>query len=110
LDAIASGKLAAGSRLPSTRVLSRALGVSRNSVMHAFEQLHAEGYLEPKTGSGTRVAGRLPKSIVRKSLPSADRDRSARTRLATLIALSGYPADQKELDDCDGNGLYLYES
>ena len=46
LDAITSGQLPAGSRMPSTRELSRTLGVSRNSVLHAFEQLHARGYVE----------------------------------------------------------------
>ncbi|CAN5631079.1 MAG: winged helix-turn-helix transcriptional regulator [Rubrobacter sp.] len=44
------------SRLP-TRTLAAELGVSRTTVVKAFDQLLAEGYLEGKTGSGTYVAG-----------------------------------------------------
>lgn len=55
-DAISSGHLAAGERLPSTRVLAEALGLSRGTVSDAFEQLIAEGYLEARAGSGTQVA------------------------------------------------------
>ena len=53
---IREGHLKAGDRLPSTRALAAELGVSRNTVMAAFEQLIAEGYLEGQAGSGTYVA------------------------------------------------------
>ncbi len=53
---IREGQLTAGDRLPSTRALAAELGVSRNTVMAAFEQLIAEGYLEGQAGSGTYVA------------------------------------------------------
>lgn len=53
---IREGHLRGGDRLPSTRALSAELGVSRNTVMAAFEQLIAEGYLEGQAGSGTFVA------------------------------------------------------
>lgn len=52
------------SKLPSTRDLSRALEVSRNTVMAAFEQLLAEGYLEGRLGSGTYVACTLPEALL----------------------------------------------
>jgi GntR family transcriptional regulator / MocR family aminotransferase len=55
-DAIRSGRLAAGERLPSTRVLARELGVSRGLAQECYEQLAAEGYLISRSGSGTRVA------------------------------------------------------
>ena len=42
-----------GSRLPSTRTLASELGVSRNTVLDAYGQLLAEGYLEGRSGSGT---------------------------------------------------------
>ncbi len=45
-----------GARLPSTRALAADLGVSRNTVRQAFEQLLAEGFLESTVGAGTRVA------------------------------------------------------
>lgn len=43
-------------KLPSTRALSDELGVSRNTVLEAYQLLLAEGYLEAQHGSGTRVA------------------------------------------------------
>jgi len=58
--AILEGRLAGGSRIPSSRVLAEQLGVSRLTVVTAFEQLTAEGYLESRVGSGTRVTRALP--------------------------------------------------
>jgi GntR family transcriptional regulator / MocR family aminotransferase len=55
--AIRSGRLAPQTRLPSTRVLAAELGLARNTVAAAYEQLVAEGYLAARTGSGTRVVG-----------------------------------------------------
>ena len=109
LDAITSGQLPAGSRMPSTRALSRTLGVSRNSVLHAFEQLHARGYVEPRVGSGTRVAGKIPRRTLSPA-PSTSEPRQPNHKLARLISRSGYPVEQRRLEDSDGNGIYLYES
>ena len=47
---IATGRLAKGRALPSSRRLASDLGVSRNTVTYAFEQLAAEGYLEASHG------------------------------------------------------------
>jgi GntR family transcriptional regulator/MocR family aminotransferase len=55
-DAIRSGRLRAGERLPSSRVLARELGVSRGLVQECYNQLLAEGYLTSQAGSATRVA------------------------------------------------------
>jgi GntR family transcriptional regulator / MocR family aminotransferase len=55
-EAIRSGRLRAGERLPSTRELARHLGVSRGLVVDCFDQLHAEGYLSSHPGSATRVS------------------------------------------------------
>jgi GntR family transcriptional regulator/MocR family aminotransferase len=55
-EAIRSGRLRAGERLPSSRVLAKELGISRNLVLDCYTQLQAEGYLSGRTGSGTRVA------------------------------------------------------
>lgn len=58
--AVLQGTLPAGARLPSSRVLAANLGVSRTTVLSAYEQLAAEGYLEGQSGAGTRVARQLP--------------------------------------------------
>jgi GntR family transcriptional regulator/MocR family aminotransferase len=55
-DAVRSGRLAPGSRLPSTRELCAQLGVSRGVVVDAYAQLAAEGYLQTRRGGGTCVA------------------------------------------------------
>src|SRR5437763_12735809 len=67
--AILHGQLQPGTRLPSTRALADERGVSRNTVLNAYEQLLAEGYLEGKVGSGTYVPRTLPEEmiLVRKS-------------------------------------------
>lgn len=62
-DAIIEGRLRAGERLPSTRVLAEELGVSRFPVLNAFDQLLAEGYCESRVGAGTFVATALPEEI-----------------------------------------------
>jgi GntR family transcriptional regulator/MocR family aminotransferase len=54
-EAIAAGTLAPGTALPASRVLARELAVSRSVVVDAYEQLVAEGYLQARRGSGTRV-------------------------------------------------------
>ena len=58
--AILNGRLAAGQRLPGTRQLARELGISRNTVLQACEQLLAEGYTTGRARSGTFVADALP--------------------------------------------------
>jgi GntR family transcriptional regulator/MocR family aminotransferase len=62
--AILAGNLAPGGRLPSTRTLARDLGVSRNTVLLAYEQLLAEGYAVGQTGSGTYVAASSPDAML----------------------------------------------
>ena len=55
-EAIRSGRLAAGERLPSSRALAAELGISRGLVLDCYSQLQAEGFLTSHTGSATRVA------------------------------------------------------
>ena len=55
-EAIRGGRLRAGERLPSSRELAHALGISRGMVQDCYGQLLAEGYLTSRTGSATRVA------------------------------------------------------
>jgi GntR family transcriptional regulator/MocR family aminotransferase len=59
-SAILSRQLAPGARLPSTRALAAELGLSRNVVLFAYEQLRGEGYAVGRVGSGTVVSPTLP--------------------------------------------------
>ncbi|WP_263147195.1 PLP-dependent aminotransferase family protein [Pseudomonas sp. RIT-PI-AD] len=70
-ERILDGRLPGGVRLPASRDLAQRLGVSRNTVMRAFEQLHAEGYVDGRTGDGTYVGGFA-------SAPKAPRPSAAR--------------------------------
>src|ERR1700761_6731574 len=58
-DAVRTGRLSPGTRLPSSRALAGDLGLARNTVADAFSQLVAEGWLTAERGSGTRVAERV---------------------------------------------------
>ena len=62
--AILSGELPGGTKLPSTRALADELKVSRNTVLNAYRQLLAEGYLEGKEGSGTFVTNCPPELLL----------------------------------------------
>jgi GntR family transcriptional regulator/MocR family aminotransferase len=62
--AILTGQLAPGTRLQSSREMAAELNVSRNTVVNAFEQLLAEGYLEGQVGSGTYVSRALPEDLL----------------------------------------------
>jgi GntR family transcriptional regulator/MocR family aminotransferase len=82
--AIVDGQLRPGQRIPSTRNLASELNVSRIPVMSAYEQLCAEGYLEPVVGAGTRVARSIPdealrpvETKVRRSAPQVRPDTAA---------------------------------
>ncbi|MGB1251367.1 MAG: PLP-dependent aminotransferase family protein [Candidatus Promineifilaceae bacterium] len=63
-EQILTGKLPASTQLPSTRALAGQLGVSRNTVVNAFDQLIAEGYLTTRAGAGTFVSKELPDRLL----------------------------------------------
>src|SRR5258706_5448733 len=62
--AIRAGRLGPAARLPSTRALAQDLGVSRNTVMLAYEQLAAEGYVVSRHRSITSVAAAVPAPVL----------------------------------------------
>ncbi|MFC9282902.1 PLP-dependent aminotransferase family protein [Streptomyces collinus] len=70
-DAVRTGRLAPGTRLPSSRGLAADLGLARNTVAEAYADLVAEGWLTARQGSGTRVATGVP------ATPSAPRGTAA---------------------------------
>ncbi|MFM0726674.1 PLP-dependent aminotransferase family protein [Paraburkholderia strydomiana] len=59
-QAILTGQLPPGTKLPSSRTLAEDLGIARNTVLHVYDQLTAEGYVISTTGSGTYVADTRP--------------------------------------------------
>ncbi|MGB7171765.1 MAG: winged helix-turn-helix domain-containing protein, partial [Acidobacteriaceae bacterium] len=66
-QAILSGTLRGGERLPSTRDLAEQLGVSRTVVVAAYEQMLAEGYATGREGSGTFVTREVAANAGRRA-------------------------------------------
>ncbi|MCL2581247.1 MAG: PLP-dependent aminotransferase family protein [Streptosporangiales bacterium] len=85
-ESVTSGVLRAGERLPSTRDLAAALGVSRTVVTSAYAQLFAEGWLEGRHGSGSYVADVAPGA-------PADPPPPAPSGLASFSTASAGPGD-----------------
>jgi GntR family transcriptional regulator / MocR family aminotransferase len=75
-DAVRTGRLHPGSRVPSSRALAEDLGIARNTVADAYGQLVAEGWLTARRGSGTRVVDRNPATETVASMPAAVEDRT----------------------------------
>jgi GntR family transcriptional regulator/MocR family aminotransferase len=69
-QAITTGVVAAGTPLPSTRALAGELGLARGTVVEAYDQLAAEGYLLTRPRAGTRVAAGVPAPVPAPALPS----------------------------------------
>lgn len=63
---ISTGKLKAGLKLPGTRTLAKEFKVSRNTILLAFEQLIAEGYIKGKAGAGTYVTNEFPDKLTKE--------------------------------------------
>lgn len=63
-SAILDGRLKRGMRLPASRELARRYRISRATVINAFDQLRAEGYLSAKVGAGTCVSAVLPEDLL----------------------------------------------
>jgi GntR family transcriptional regulator/MocR family aminotransferase len=89
-EAVRSGRLAPGTRLPSTRALCAELGVSRGVVADAYAQLAAEGYLQTRRGGGTIVSAAVEGA--HSPLPSAARGQPPRYDMSPFRpALSRFP-------------------
>ncbi|MEZ0094939.1 PLP-dependent aminotransferase family protein [Streptacidiphilus sp. EB129] len=81
-DAVRSGRLAPGTRLPPSRTLAVDLGVARNTVADAYGELVAEGWLTARQGSGTRVAPRTAPATTRSTPPRGGSARGTAPRAA----------------------------
>lgn len=93
--AILSGRLAAETKLPSSRSLAKELGLARNTVIQAYDQLSAECYVQPSLGSGTYVADTTPDRIDGALLRSrTESTRKQRKKLSKrgerLIRMAGW--------------------
>ena len=91
-EAIDAGRVVHGTRLPSTRSLARSLHVSRNTVLTAYEELAARGYVRSRPGAGMYVC--LPAPLSGFDLKSVMRD-------------AQYPLRTIGLRDQDGNAIYV---
>ena len=99
---VLSGRLKPQTKLPSTRALSEELNVARATVVEAYEQLLSEGYLETRSGSGTRVAAELPGSLLtsapkeraREPSRGAARSEPARPFRSGLVDWENFPHDE----------------
>jgi len=69
-SAICEGRLGIGERLPSTRSLAEELGVSRNTVVAAYNELTQEGFIVTTKGSGARVTNNYPRQKLSQEIPS----------------------------------------
>jgi GntR family transcriptional regulator/MocR family aminotransferase len=79
--AILDGRVSPGTRLPTTRALAQELGISRNTVVSAFEPLRAEGYVATRVGAGTFVARQVETGLAMARAAQADaRDRATPER------------------------------
>ncbi|WP_329195335.1 MocR-like pyridoxine biosynthesis transcription factor PdxR [Streptomyces sp. NBC_01435] len=92
-EAVRTGRLAPGTRLPSSRGLAADLGIARNTVADAYAELVAEGWLTARQGSGTRVARRAEprRSATRAIRTRAVPSRPAHNLLAGSPDLSTFP-------------------
>jgi DNA-binding transcriptional regulator YhcF (GntR family) len=89
-EAIESGRVAAGTRLPSTRSLARTLGVSRNTVLAAYDELTAQALVRSRRGAGVYVF--VPATATGFDLGSVMRD-------------AQYPSQAIVIHDLDGNPI-----
>jgi DNA-binding transcriptional regulator YhcF (GntR family) len=89
--AIRGGAVHYDARLPSTRVMAKLLGVSRNTVLAAYDDLAAEGLLRGERGAGMRVNSTVTTSL----------------GLRQVIRDAGYPGRVLALADPDGNPLLI---
>ena len=92
-EAVRSGRLRAGTVLPSTRALAAQLGVSRGLVVGAYAQLGAEGYLLLRRGAAPRVAvTAAAQTPVRSALPRYPSPRH--NLLPNLPDYAGFPRER----------------
>ncbi len=84
---VLDGRLASGTRLPASRDLAAALSISRNSVVRAYDQLYAEGFIQGRVGDGTYIA-QLPQTSTAAKKLSTKVSTGFSTGLPTTLSTS----------------------
>jgi len=107
-SAILAGHLRSGARLPATRDLAVQYRLSRPTVVTAFEQLRAEGYVEGRVGSGTYVSKTLPDELLHA--PRATAKAKARRRQVRLSAYARRLARARACPEPKGEGTLASRS
>lgn len=102
-SAILTGQLRPGARLPATRDLAAQYGLSRPTIVIAFEQLQSEGYVEGKVGSGTYVSQTLPDQLLH-----APKAASAPGKRHRRLALSAYARRLQPLRRADSSRIRAF--
>ena len=92
IESAIRGGVAEGLRLPSSRTLARLLGVSRNTVLAAYDELAADGLITGRRGAAMMVTAR---------------GRSGSFDLRRLLREAQYPARTLSIGDPDGNAIDL---
>jgi GntR family transcriptional regulator / MocR family aminotransferase len=92
-EAMRSGRLQEGERLPSSRELARQLGVSRGLIQECYGQLFAEGYLTTRGGSATRVAPGIGQTPVPAAAPAPAAPRLAVDFAYGVPDLASFPRE-----------------
>ena len=94
--AIMRGYVRSGFELPATRDLARFLGLSRTTIMNAYETLRFEGLIVGVRGSCTRVAGEKPRRISKPLIASK------------ILREAHFPTQAAGFADPEGNIVYVY--
>ncbi|HEX2450622.1 MAG TPA: PLP-dependent aminotransferase family protein [Gemmatimonadales bacterium] len=112
---ILEGRLRPGDRLPATRGLARQHGLSRGTIVAAFRQLEAEGYVAGSRGSGTYVSQVLPDDLLqvpRRSSVAPPARANLRRNLSTfagrVIGFPGFSVRPTRAFRCDLPALDLF--
>jgi GntR family transcriptional regulator / MocR family aminotransferase len=98
------GGVRAGSRLPSSRVMARLLGVSRNTVMAAYDELVADGMISGRRGMGMLIAAGGSRHADASAVPVRGLNTFDPQR---VLRQAQYPARTIGIVDPDGTPLYL---
>ncbi|NII72483.1 GntR family transcriptional regulator/MocR family aminotransferase [Dyella sp. SG562] len=105
---IDSGRFQPGARLPGSRSMAVALGVSRTVVLMAYDQLESEGYLESRSGSGTYVCVRAAGVSAGGAPVQEQMEAPPAPRLSRLARRAALPAvPEAEMPAFDGDVIDL---